>query len=228
MTLRPTYANVMSTVAVFIAMGGTSYAVASLPKGSVGEPQLRKSAVTGEKVKDGSLTSADLAAGTLLSGPRGPRGADGTAGPAGATGVPGPTGATGATGPAGPSEVIMISRPNEVAINTAASSTTPLASLNLPPGKWNLDGQVRVDHEGSSPNWLDCDLQPSIGERFVRATVKIGDPATSATMPLVWSATLTVATQVTLQCSHVTALAGFAKASNVVLRATRVGSIEQR
>ena len=81
---KPTYANVMSTVAVFIALGGTSYAVASLPKNSVGDRQLKNNAVTSEKIKDGAVTAADLAPGAVQSGPRGPRGADGAPGPAGA------------------------------------------------------------------------------------------------------------------------------------------------
>ncbi|MFM7248233.1 MAG: hypothetical protein ACKO2Y_12320, partial [Actinomycetota bacterium] len=68
MTSRLTYANVMATIAVFLALGGTSYAVTALPKNSVGTPQLKKSAVTGVKVKDRSLTAADFAAGTLLRG----------------------------------------------------------------------------------------------------------------------------------------------------------------
>jgi hypothetical protein len=43
---RLTYANVMSTLAVFIALGGASYAVASLPAHSVGRRQLKAGAVT--------------------------------------------------------------------------------------------------------------------------------------------------------------------------------------
>jgi hypothetical protein len=37
-----TYANVMATVAVFVAVGGTSYAVAQLPRNSVGSKQLKR------------------------------------------------------------------------------------------------------------------------------------------------------------------------------------------
>lgn len=42
---RLSYANVMATIAVFIALGGGAYAAFSLPKGSVGSKQLRKQAV---------------------------------------------------------------------------------------------------------------------------------------------------------------------------------------
>ena len=94
-TSRLTYANVIATLALFLALGGTSYAVTVLPKNSVGTQQLKKNAVTGVKVKDGSLSSADFVAGTLLKGDTGATGA------AGATGATGPQGETGVAGPAG-------------------------------------------------------------------------------------------------------------------------------
>ncbi|MEH3052423.1 MAG: hypothetical protein PGN13_00250 [Patulibacter minatonensis] len=86
---RLTYANVMATGAMFVALGGTSYAVAKLPKGSVGAEQLRTGAVTENKVANGAISAAKLAPGVSLSGPRGPRGVEGPVGPAGPTGAPG-------------------------------------------------------------------------------------------------------------------------------------------
>ena len=59
-------------LALFIALGGTSYAAATLPANSVGTKQIKKNAVTkakirknsvtSVKVKDGSLREADFAA----------------------------------------------------------------------------------------------------------------------------------------------------------------------
>jgi len=70
-----TYANVMSTLAVFVVLGGGAYAATQLPKNSVGPKQLKsnavtaakikKNAVTGAKVKNASLTGADLDLSTL-------------------------------------------------------------------------------------------------------------------------------------------------------------------
>jgi hypothetical protein len=77
--LQLSYANVVSTGALFVALGGTSYAVA---RNSVGSAQLRPNAVTSAKVKDRSLRTSDLAP-SARTGPRGPRGAQGPAGPAG-------------------------------------------------------------------------------------------------------------------------------------------------
>ena len=79
---QPTYANVMSTIAVFIALGGTSYAVA---RNSIGNAQLKRNAVTSVKVKDRSLRAGDLSVATRggLRGDRGLRGPTGPQGPAG-------------------------------------------------------------------------------------------------------------------------------------------------
>jgi hypothetical protein len=56
-----TYANVMATVAVFIALGGASYAAVKLPKNSVGTKQIKKEAITGAKIKNGAVTGAKIA-----------------------------------------------------------------------------------------------------------------------------------------------------------------------
>lgn len=86
-----TYANVMSTLGVFIALGGTSYAVA---RNSIGTPQLRNGAVTSAKVRNGTLTRADLARSAIgLRGPRGTAGPLGPLGPTGPVGPPGPAAA---------------------------------------------------------------------------------------------------------------------------------------
>lgn len=84
---RVTYANVMSTLGVFIALGGTSYAAVKLPADSVGNKQLRDAAVTSQIIRDGAVTSADLAPGAVAAGPRGPKGSTGERGPQGASGL---------------------------------------------------------------------------------------------------------------------------------------------
>ena len=102
---RPSPALVVASLALLIALGGTSYATVklTLPRGSVGTAQLRDGSVTSAKVKNFSLRRVDFARGQLPAGPQGPAGPAGPAGAAGPTGPSGAGGATGATGPTGPS-----------------------------------------------------------------------------------------------------------------------------
>jgi len=65
---RWTYANAMATIAVFIALGGTSYAISKLPKNSVGTKQLKKNAVTTAKIADQAITAAKIEKGVLAGG----------------------------------------------------------------------------------------------------------------------------------------------------------------
>ncbi len=55
----------MATVAVFIALGGASYAATQLPKNSVGAKQLKKNAITTAKIKKEVVTAAKVKKGTL-------------------------------------------------------------------------------------------------------------------------------------------------------------------
>jgi hypothetical protein len=89
-----TYANVVATVALFVALGGGAYAALRLPRNSVGTAQLKNNAVTPRKVKN-ALTLNDLAPGQVAQ----LRGPPGTTGATGAMGQTGPKGDTGAVGP---------------------------------------------------------------------------------------------------------------------------------
>jgi hypothetical protein len=57
---RLTYANVTASLALFVALGGGAYAAATLPKNSVGTPQLKNNAVTAKKVKNGAVTKTKI------------------------------------------------------------------------------------------------------------------------------------------------------------------------
>jgi hypothetical protein len=66
---RLSYANVVSTIALFLALGGaTALAVNQLPKKSVGAKQLRPGAVTADKIRKNAVTSPKLEALSVKSG----------------------------------------------------------------------------------------------------------------------------------------------------------------
>jgi hypothetical protein len=68
MRLRPTYANVVSTLALVLVVSGGAYAAGQLPKHSVGNKQLKPSAVKSKKVKNGTLKAVDFKPGQLALG----------------------------------------------------------------------------------------------------------------------------------------------------------------
>jgi hypothetical protein len=77
-----TYANVIATLALFLALaGGTAFAASQFGKESIGARAIKK-----ESIGPAKLTKAAKAA---LQGPAGPKGAPGTTGAPGAPGAPG-------------------------------------------------------------------------------------------------------------------------------------------
>ena len=92
-----TYSNVVATLALFIALGGSSYAALKLPRNSVGSSQIRPKAVGSTEVRSSALRSRHLRSGSVtesklsdsaisaLRGREGPRGPAGPAGPAAVT-----------------------------------------------------------------------------------------------------------------------------------------------
>jgi hypothetical protein len=163
--LRPklTYANVISTVCLFLLLaGGTAFAAAEiLPKGSVGTKQLKNGAVTGKKVKPGSLTASDFAPKQLPEGARGP------AGPAGAKGAAGEKGAEGPRGASSSSAGLEIERVSA----TVAPSTSEVKEMAAvcPSGKVLGGGFVTNQLTGTGVLRATRSYAISDGEWFVRA-----------------------------------------------------------
>lgn len=61
------YANVIATIALFVALGGAAIA-AGLPKNSVGTTQLKRGAVTAAKLKRAAVTSGKIAPRAVTAG----------------------------------------------------------------------------------------------------------------------------------------------------------------
>ena len=103
---RPSPATAMSCVALFVALGGSSYAALSIRSADVVDNSLR-----GVDIRNSTLRSVDVADGSLLrtdfrngelAGVGAGQGGAGPAGPPGPQGAAGPTGPQGPPGPAGP------------------------------------------------------------------------------------------------------------------------------
>jgi hypothetical protein len=94
--VRLSYANVVASLALFVALSGSSYAAIQLSNGSVKAKHIAKNAVTTKKVMDASLLAQDFAPHQLQQGPKGDKGSKGDTGP---QGIPGDTGPQGIPGP---------------------------------------------------------------------------------------------------------------------------------
>jgi hypothetical protein len=57
--------NVIAYLALFVALGGTSYAAINLPAGSVGNKQLRNGSVTAAKLAKGAVNASSLNSKTI-------------------------------------------------------------------------------------------------------------------------------------------------------------------
>jgi hypothetical protein len=126
----PSPATMLASIALLVALGGTSVAaVSALPSNSVGTAQLKANAVTSAKVKNASLLRVDFKKGQLPAGPTGARGPQGPA------------------GPAGPAGVSALQRVDVVTPTSSVNSKT--ISAVCPAGKRVIGGGARVTGNGA-------------------------------------------------------------------------------
>lgn len=62
-----TYANVVATLALFIALGGVSWAAVKLPKNSVGSAQIKKNAVAASEIKKNAVAGSEIKTNAITS-----------------------------------------------------------------------------------------------------------------------------------------------------------------
>lgn len=166
---RPTYAEITSTLALFLALGGVSYAAATLPANSVSSATIRNGAVRSADVAPGSISASKLskdlrtqlgvkptgkgADGT--SGVNGTHGSDGAAGAAGAAGAQGPAGTPGAAGAAGRDGAAIAARANFGSHTVSGTSFTKVGELT-----WTQPANAIDDIRGiySAPKVEGCGI----------------------------------------------------------------------
>ena len=123
--------NVVAYTALFVALGGSSYAAVRLApnsvtsraiaKGAVTNAKLAKDAVTSTNIRNGTLSSSDFKKGALIQGLKGDAGNSGASGGQGLAGIPGLKGDAGPVGPAGHDGSASIG----LAARTGGSTTAP-------------------------------------------------------------------------------------------------------
>ena len=145
---RPSPAMVVASIALLVALGGTSMAAATqLAKNSVGTPQLKDAAVSNPKIKNNAINSAKVASKSLLRSDFAP--GQLPAGPTGPQGPAGPTGAAGAAGAAGVIGAITV-RTSSVSVDGGSAENGAYNSSRV---TRNCDANERAISAGTS--WSD-------------------------------------------------------------------------
>ena len=167
--------NAVALLALFVALGGTSYAAAALISGS----QIKPHSIPKNRLTNKAITQLKG-----NHGPRGAQGAQGSSGPTGAQGIQGAQGPQGVQGPPGPVDMDYETTNVQVAaganglgqvpcpanmVATGGGATTfpvdPAITINesdwinwaLPPYRYNA-WEARVHNGSASPVILYVDV----------------------------------------------------------------------
>ncbi len=146
--IRANYANVVATAALFVALGGTSYAAITISGRNVRDSSLtgadvKNSSLTSLDVKDRSLVASDFKLGQLRAGSQGLPGTNGEPGGPGPQGPKGDTGATGAPGPTGLPSALTF-RGTEVSNQPDDQHRVILTTSALEEGQYLVTFSVRL------------------------------------------------------------------------------------
>jgi hypothetical protein len=170
----------MSTIAVFIVLGGGAYAATKLPKNSVGTKQ----------IKNGAVTKAKLAKGLSVAGPKGDTGAPGAKGDKGdpgakgdqglpgTNGTNGTNGVDGQDGARGPSSLQFGGAATVADLDNTSSGST-LGSIITAGGVYQVTAKSTLTNTAGTVATVDCQVAVSGPTVLDSATVKI--PANGAT-----------------------------------------------
>lgn len=197
----PSPGLVVAVVALFVALGGTAYAAASLPRNSVGTAQLKNAAVTKEKINKRTVAA--------LKGRRGPMG------------VRGLQGIQGVQGKRGPSAAFAGSRPG-----AAFTGTGSLGSLSVPAGSYVIAASTwawNITSPGGATVLIDCTLTAGSDTDEVRAELaKLDDPGDAQSLAFNVAHTFSAAGTIQLSCNDFSQNVNY---TNVRITAIQVGSL---
>jgi hypothetical protein len=165
---RLTYANAMSSIAVFLLLGGAGALAAAkqksaVPKNSVGTKQLRRNAVSAEKIKPEAITKQKLRTGAVITAKLADNSVtsskvqDGSIG-AGEIADGSVNGAK--LDPAERSEARVFSAASSFDLfdSYEPASWTTVMSLNLPDGRWVASAHISLSVSTAVTTHIACRL----------------------------------------------------------------------
>ena len=214
---RLTYANVVSTLCLFVVLGGGAYAATSTGSAVVHGCVAQDGTL--EVVKAGHKCGRGEQALTLNK--KGVAGVRGPAGQVGPTGPAGQTGSTGVQGPIGPSHAFSTSASSV----TVASSST-VATLTLPAGSYSIVAKLWMNAENSGTyEWAtSCTLGAGTDSDVSHVqSGATGGNDNDLPMSMAVLHTFAASGPVTVICSGSGATSLVAQ--NVVITATQVGAL---
>ena len=223
-----TYANVVSTVCLFVVLGGSSYAALTVSgkqivNNSVRSKDIRNNDVRGKDIRNGTVNSRDVTNGALLA-------EDFKAGqlPAGEKGEKGDKGDPGEPGQRGPSDAFAQSRAIANGLtNSFSAAPNPIAQLSLPAGQYLVFAQGWFDHADlvdTETYWLQLTGGGDAANVLKESATEL-DRSTSpswANASLVYAANLPATTTIELRAAN---NGGPGSVRDVTLAAIRVGSL---
>ncbi len=166
-----TYANVISTLCLFLLLGGgAAFAASKLGKNSVGTKQIKNGSVTGAKIRKGTITGTNINLARLGTVPSATN----------ATTANTATTAGTASGLTPPEAINLVNASNQPPFEGGSTNlTSPLVS-GLPPtgfykdhdGIVHLEGAIQVGKEEAFPNFVPIFTLPP-GFRPANGVVQI-------------------------------------------------------
>jgi hypothetical protein len=146
--------HIVGYIALFIALGGSSYAAVNLPRNSVTSREIARGAVGSSELKTNAVNSRkvhDLLREDFKDGELPGVGDPGSVGPVGPPGSPGPTGARGPAGPPGPAGVAQVQyalKGGENPGDYEDGFEVEVVKANCPSGESVVGGSITMERPG--------------------------------------------------------------------------------
>lgn len=170
----------VALLALFVALGGTSYAALKIPANSVGTRQIRDNTVGESKIKDGAVTSSKIRNATLtprdfaartFKALKGDRGLAGPIGPPGPHGIQGEKGDTGPPGDVAGSQSAQVTKSTMFSFSDGAELAIPFDTENFDTSGFHVTDPEPCSTAPDTPQDSCRLVAPTSGLYLITATV---------------------------------------------------------